>query len=57
MIIIEAMEEFILSLCDEIMLAYQFGFVKGLEIGIDTGKKYQKKTVNKRSSSLSNRSF
>lgn len=38
----EAMEEFILSLCDEIMLAYQFGFVKGLEVGIDTGKKISK---------------
>ena len=34
----EGMEEVILSLCDEIMLAYQFGFTKGLEIGIDTGK-------------------
>ena len=34
----EGVEEVILSLCDEIMLAYQFGFVKGLEISIDTGK-------------------
>lgn len=42
----EDMEEFILSLCDEIMLAYQYGFVKGLEIGIDTAINYQKKTVN-----------
>ena len=38
MAIMEGVEEFILSLCDEIMLAYQFGFVKGLEISIDTGK-------------------
>ena len=29
-------------ICDEIMLAYQFGFVKGLEIGIDTGKQLSK---------------
>lgn len=38
----EDMEEFILSLCDEIMLAYQYGFVKGLEIGIDTGNQLSK---------------
>ena len=38
----EGIKEFILSLCNEIMLAYQFGFTKGLEIGIDTGNQLSK---------------